>query len=224
VDSYTYVRAMVAAGDFARQARRHYYCPMPSYDECLVEAELKARAGYAEPQRHYHDERHLDSCLAELDGFQRLSERDDRLLRWAILWHDSIHEAGRPDNEERSAELAAAELSRCGVPADEAAEVARLIRLTKGHRVEAGDRLGALMVSIDLSILAADTDRYRRYAEGVRREYSHLSDAEWRQGRALVLMELLARDPIYPEAGFRARLETRARRNMESEIRSLREG
>lgn len=104
---------------------------MPSYDECLVEAELKARAAYAEPHRRYHDERHLDSCLAELDAIHGLGERDRRLLRWAILWHDTIYAADRPDNEECSAELAAAELARCGGGEADVAEVARLIRLTR---------------------------------------------------------------------------------------------
>ncbi|HET9460270.1 MAG TPA: hypothetical protein VFO51_09860 [Sphingomicrobium sp.] len=197
---------------------------MPGYDECLVEAELRARAAYAEPHRHYHDERHLDECLADLDGVPGLSERDRRLLRWAILWHEVIHEPGRPDNEDRSAKIAEAELARCGAPAEETAEVARLIRLTKGHRVDAGDRLGALMASIDLAVLGAGPDRYRLYAESVRREYLHLSDGEWRQGRALVLMNLLANDPLYPDPGFRERLESRARRNMGAEIRALREG
>jgi len=197
---------------------------MPSYDECLVEAELRARAAYAEPERHYHDERHLDDCLVQLDAVRGLSEKERRILRWALLWHDAIYEAGRPDNEERSAALAAAELERCGVSADEVAEVARLIRLTKGHRVDPADRLGALMVSTDLSILGSDPTRYRLYAQAVRREYSHLSDAEWRQGRAFVLMDLLARDPLYPDAGFRGRFEAQARHNMEAEIRSLSEG
>lgn len=194
---------------------------MPSYDECLVEAELRARSAYAEPDRHYHDERHLDDCLTELDAVHGLSEKERRILRWALLWHDAIYDAGRSDNEERSAALAAAELERCGVPADEVAEVMRLIRLTKGHRVESADRLGALMVSIDLSILGSDPDRYRLYAEAVRREYAHLSDAGWRQGRTSVLMDLLAREPLYPDAGFRERFEARARQNIEAEIRSL---
>ena len=197
---------------------------MPGYDECLVEAELRARAAYAEPHRSYHDERHLDACLTELDSIHGLGEEDRRILRWAILWHDAIYEPGQPDNEERSATLAEAELSRCGVAEAEAAEVGRLIRLTKGHIVEEVDRLGALLVSIDLAILGTDPQSYRLYAQAVRREYAHLSDVEWRQGRPFVLTDLLARASLYPEPAFRERLEARARRNMEAEIRALREG
>ena len=192
---------------------------MPSYDECLVDAELKARADYAAPGRHYHDERHLDDCLRRLDQIHDLAERERRLLRWAILWHDSIYEPTRADNEELSAERAFRELADCGVAEETAAEVARLIRLTKGHRVEPGDRLGAILVSIDLSILGSDPDRYRLYVSDVRREYAHVSDDAWRTGRAAVVKHLLEADPLYPEPALRVELEDQARRNMEGELK-----
>jgi len=197
---------------------------VPSYDECLVEAELKARAAYAEPHRRYHDERHLKECLAELDWVVGLAERERRLLKWAILWHDTVYEPGRSDNEDRSAELAVSELTRCGVPEADAAEVARLIRLTEKHRTDPGDRLGALMISIDLAILGADEERYALYVRDVRSEYSHVPDEMWRTGRALVLKRLLDSDPLYPDEDFRARLEAQAWRNMESELKTLGEG
>ena len=98
---------------------------MPSYDDCLVDAELKARADYAAPGRYYHDERHLDDCLWRLDQVHDLAEAERRLLRWAILWHDSIYEPTRTDNEELSAERAFRELTGCGVAEEVAGEVAR---------------------------------------------------------------------------------------------------
>ncbi len=196
----------------------------PSYDECLVEAELRARAAYSEPHRCYHDERHLDSCLAELDSVHDLAERDCRLLRWAILWHDAVYEPGQRDNEQKSAELARFELTRCGVPEQDVAEVERLIRLTEFHRSDPGDELGRLIVSIDLAILGSDPDRYRQYAADVRTEYAHVRDPLWRTGRALVLQRLLDCDPLYPHPTFRNGLEARARENMKSELSSLGEG
>lgn len=196
----------------------------PSYDECLVEAELRARAAYAEPHRRYHDERHLKECLAELDWVQGLDERERRLLKWAILWHDAVYEPGQRNNEEQSAELARFELTRCGVPETDAAEVARLIRATEFHRADPGDRLGRLLVSIDLAILGSDEDRYREYAEGVRGEYTHVPEDLWRTGRALVLKRLLESEPLFPDPDFQRRLEAQARGNMETELKALGEG
>ena len=194
---------------------------MPGDDACLVEAELRTRGCYAEPGRFYHDQRHLDDCLRLSGGVTDLSEREQRLLRWAILWHDAVYDPTRDDNEELSAALASRELRKCGVDPAEAAEVARLIRLTDGHLADEGDRLGALLISIDLSILGSDAERYRAYAGEVRREYVHLTDEQWRGGRAQVLKRLLAADRLYPDAGFRARFEDQARLNMAEELNRL---
>lgn len=194
---------------------------MASHNHCLVEAELRARAAYAEPGRHYHDERHLEDCLAKLDDIADLNEKERRLLGWAILWHDAVYDPRRQDNEECSAQLAKRELGLCGVDTAEAAEVSRLIVLTKAHKVDPGDRLGGLLVSIDLSILGARTQEYGAYVRAVREEYDHVPEDAWRAGRASVLRSLLAAEPLYPDPGFRGALEARARRNMEEELRTL---
>jgi predicted metal-dependent HD superfamily phosphohydrolase len=196
----------------------------PSCDACIVEAELRARAAYAQLHRHYHDQRHIDECLAELDWVVNLDEKKRRILRWAILWHDAVYEPGRRDNERRSAKLAQTELTRCGVDHADVEEVVRLIRLTEKHRVASGDRLGALMVSIDLAILGADPARYKAYAADVRLEYSHVPEKLWRMGRSLVLERMLDKDVLFPDREFRDRLETQARANMTAEIASLAEG
>lgn len=196
----------------------------PSYDACLVEAELRARSAYATPERHYHDERHLDECLRELTKVHDLGDRERRVLRWAILWHDAIYEPGLHRNEERSAELAERELTDCGVAQDEAAEVARLIRLTERHRAADDDRLGALMVSIDLAILGSDADRYREYVADVRKEYAHVPDEMWQAGRSAVLRRLMEADPLFPDERLRSEFEAQAHRNIEWELRSLGEG
>ena len=196
----------------------------PSYDEPLVEAELRARAAYAEPHRHYHGERHLDDCLQKLDGIHDLKHRERQLLRWAILWHDAVYQPGGLNNEELSADLAERELLRCGVEPRDAEEVARLIRLTKSHKADPGDRLGALLVSIDLSILGSDPATYGAYSAAVRQEYSHVPQPMWQTGRAQVLERLLATDPLFPDHRFRDGIEERARLNMAEELKRLGEG
>jgi predicted metal-dependent HD superfamily phosphohydrolase len=196
----------------------------PSYDDCLVEAELRARAAYSEPHRRYHGQRHLDDCLALAEAIPDLNEDEARVLRWAILWHDAVYEPGHRDNEQKSAALAEFDLTRCGVPRQEAAEVARLIRLTEHHRRDPGDRLGRLLVSIDLAILGSDADRYCEYVSDVRAEYSHVPDPLWRTGRRLVLERLRGCDPLYPDADFEVRFGNAARQNIDAELKLLTEG
>jgi len=193
----------------------------PSYQACLVEAELRARASYAEPHRRYHTEQHLDHCLQQVDGLLDLADRDRRRLRWALLWHDAVYESGARDNEVRSAALAKSELTACGVDPADVAEVARLILLTESHRAPAEDYLGALMISIDLSILGSDPHRYREYAEATRDEYAHVPDELWRAGRGAVLRRMLHADTLYPNAQFREALEAQARQNISEELKGL---
>ncbi len=101
-------------------------------------------------------------------------------------------------------------------------EVARLIRLTKTHDVQADDRLGAILISIDLSILAAEPARYDAYAAAIRQEFIHVPEADYRAGRANVLARFAARPVIFPDAAFAAKYDRPARDNLARELASLR--
>jgi predicted metal-dependent HD superfamily phosphohydrolase len=55
----------------------------------------------------------------------------------------------------------------------------------------------------------------------VRAEYRHVTDDEWRIGRAAVLEGFLERPAIYSTPTARDRWETRARANLTAELASL---
>jgi predicted metal-dependent HD superfamily phosphohydrolase len=177
-------------------------------------------AAYAEPHRRYHTRRHVEDCLDKLASVEGLSERDRRVLERAIWWHDAVYDPMRGDNEDKSAELAERDLPGLRTPPGETAEVARLIRLTKGHEVEPGDRLGAILVTIDLSILGAPPADYDAYARAIREEYAHVPDDAFRAGRAQILRRFLD-GPIYPLPDLMPGLEARARDNLRREIALL---
>ncbi len=181
-------------------------------------------AAYAEPHRRYHTLAHVEDCLARLGEVEGLSAAERRVLELAVWWHDAVYDPTRSDNEERSAELAERDLVALGEPEEVRAEVARLVRLTKGHEVEADDRLGAVLVSIDLSILGAAPDDYDRYAAQVREEYGFVPDDAFRAGRAAVLRRFLDAGAIYPDAAFGARHEAPARANIARELAALSDG
>ncbi len=178
-------------------------------------------AAYAEPHRRYHSRGHIEACLKELAAVPGLSDQDRRLLTWALWWHDAIYDPTRGDNEEASAELARRDLPALGATQEEVDEVARLVLLTKGHSVEAEDRLGALMVSIDLSVLGGEPRAYDAYAAGVRHEYAHVPEPAFRAGRARVMRHFLEAPVLYADPAFRDRLEARARANISREIAAL---
>ena len=98
---------------------------------------------------------------------------------------------------------------------------AGLIRLTKTHEVERHDRLGAILISIDLSILGAEPVRYDAYAAAIRQEYAHVADSDYRTGRAKVLGHFAARPFIFPDADFAEAYDRKARENLARELASL---
>ena len=170
-------------------------------------------ARYAEPQRRYHDARHLAEVLSALDLLS-----NDRVVLLAAWFHDAVYDPRRENNEERSATLAAEKLPRLGVPQPEVAEVTRLVRLTAGHQPAAGDRSGAALSDADLAILGAPQPRYDDYAAAVRAEYAHVADADFAAGRAAVLRDLLGRDRLYRTETGRERWEEPARKNLRREL------
>ncbi len=180
----------------------------------------RLHAAYTEPHRHYHTLAHVADCLRELAGAD-VDAAGRALLTAAIWWHDAVYDPTRVDNEEQSAALAERHVAETGLDPGHGPEVARLVRLTKGHAVEPGDRLGALLVSIDLAILGRPEPEYDAYAEAIRAEYAHVPDALYRAGRAGVLRRFLEAPAIYADPGFGARYEAQARRNLAREIARL---
>ena len=176
-------------------------------------------AAYSAPGRHYHNLAHIEDCLELLSSVDKVSTAERNLLVQAIWWHDAVYDPTKSDNEEQSARLA-----EQAVASDVREEVGRLIRLTKSHQVAPGDRLGAILISIDLSILGAEPERYDAYAGSIRKEFSHVPDAAYRSGRSDVLQRFMARPVIYPDPGFAARYDQRARANMAREIVLLKDG
>ena len=173
-------------------------------------------AAYTAQGRHYHNLAHIEDCLAALARIDDLSDAEREILIEAIWWHDVVYDATRADNEELSAQLAEQH-----VRADIAREVSRLIRLTRTHHVQSGDRLGAILISIDLSILGAEPSRYDAYAAAIRQEFIHVPEADYRAGRARVLGLFAARPVIFPYESFAATYDRQARGNLARELASL---
>ena len=177
---------------------------------------------YSEPHRHYHT---LDHLLHFAGCFQRVEQDlgwgDPHSVFAALLYHDAIYDPTRGDNEERSAHMGAEWMQKLGVPSDVIDRVARLVICTKEHRSTAGD--AALLCSIDLTILGADEDEYRKFELAVRKEYQHVSEEAYRCGRAAVLRGFLERASIYEHAPIGAALDARARTNLASALAALKE-
>jgi predicted metal-dependent HD superfamily phosphohydrolase len=177
---------------------------------------------YADPERGYHDLRHLAEVLGHADALLPPGDAHREPVLMAAWFHDAVYER-RADDEERSAELAEVLLSD-HAPPDLVAEVTRLVRLTASHRPAEDDLAGQVLCDADLAVLAADDDRYSQYVAGVRSEYAHVPAAEFAAGRAAVLRDLLAKPTLFHTGAARASWEARARANVQREIDRLSPG
>lgn len=175
---------------------------------------------YAEPQRRYHDQRHLAEVLHAL---QLVAGGHDvpRPVVLAAYFHDAVYDPTRGDGEERSGHLAASVLGALGRPADEVDEVVRLVLLTVTHDPSEHDRRGSLLCDADLAVLGAAPERYRQYAADVRLEYRHLSEEDFRRGRSEVLQTLLDRPRLFTTVDGQRRWEVPARGNVRLELDRL---
>ena len=174
---------------------------------------------YTQPDRHYHDIGHIANCLRELDSVSHLAT-NRTALELAIWFHDVVYDGRRQDNEERSAEVAESALRRLGANETLRREVGELILLTRHDRLPATID-GKLMVDIDLSSLGIPADAFDANGRAIRQEYSHLSDEEFRRGRALLLGRFLQRRQIYFTDAFHDRFEKQARANLSRALAAL---
>jgi predicted metal-dependent HD superfamily phosphohydrolase len=186
-------------------------------------------AAYGSPDRDYHDTRHLTEVLARLEELAERGARFDRLPVVLAAWfHDGVYD-GERDAEERSAAWAEDALTALIDPAladpavDEAvvAEVVRLVRLTETHRPEDDDANGCALSDADLAILAAPRQRYDEYVAAVRREFAHLDEETFREGRAQVLRSLAEKEHLFHTAWAREHWEGPARANLTRELDEL---
>lgn len=180
-------------------------------------------ARWAEPHRRYHDLTHLGEVLRALTTLTGGAPPPVPVVLAAYA-HDAVYDPRAADNEDRSADLAAALLGRLGLPAATVEGVRRLVRLTAGHEPAGDDDAGALLCDADLAVLASSPDRYRAYAEGVRAEYGHLVDDVFRRGRAAVLRGLAERPRLFATPRGRDLWEAAARQNLAAELAALEPG
>lgn len=178
-------------------------------------------AAYARPPRAYHSfthvqevVRHFHDVTATGPGWQHPKE-----VFLAILFHDAVYVAGRSDNEAKSADLA---LEACAQfltnePLD-TARIRTLIELTARHGKLKRDELDEetrLFLDCDMAILGSEPAAFDAYDAAIAEEYSAVPKLVYRFNRNRFLKHLAEVDRIFLSDFFHARLDARARANLQ---------
>lgn len=176
---------------------------------------------YSSKKRYYHNLTHVADLLRLLGKNKKLI-RNPEALTLAIWFHDAVYEPTASDNEEKSAALAARELKKLNIPAQQTKTVTDLILKTKNHTdiPDNTDQDTRFFLDFDLKILGTDRKKYEQYLQQIRQEYKIIPDLLYKPGRRKALKKFLETDHIYKTLEFRECYEQKARMNITWELSS----
>jgi predicted metal-dependent HD superfamily phosphohydrolase len=182
---------------------------------------------YASPSRSYHATGHILQVLRDSVALATecgLDSTETATVIAAGCAHDVVYLGHAGEDERASAEWARQALSAAGLPASLSNRVAELVLMTIEHHAEPSDLAAAVLLDADLAVLGSEPGVYGSYLASVRQEYSQVSEADWRTGRARVLHALSNREQLYLTMAGRRRWSQSARRNIQTELAALEDG
>ena len=150
----------------------------------------KIIASYLEPQRKYHNIKHLIDLFAQYEKASHLIQSRKAVIAM-IFFHDIVYNTHIKDlmagfsNEEESAKIAEKDLEELGFDKKFITKVARAIRDTSNHlKANPEDMDTKLFLDMDMSILDSVWERYERYAfEEIPAEYAEFDVQAFNQRR-----------------------------------------
>ncbi|WP_158962888.1 HD domain-containing protein [Myroides fluvii] len=191
-----------------------------STDETLIQSYwLEIKRQYETAGRYYHNLTHLKNILMELNEISA-EINDWEVILCSVFYHDIIYDARAQDNEEQSAQLAKARLSKLQLPESKIDLVFNQIIATKKHQ-KSTDSDTNYFLDADLSILGKDWEQYNSYGQNIRKEYAIYPDDLYNQGRKKALTHFLTLETIFSTPHFQSKYERQARLNLTREINLL---
>lgn len=188
--------------------------------------DLRARLDV--PDRHYHGAAHIALLWRRHRQFRAGlaigAEPWDTRIACAIAFHDAVYDARRCDNE--AASVAVWQAARPAMPQEAQDWVAGTIAATADHlgaRPESGMApeawaARAWMLDLDLTPIGEAPAEFDANTRRLRREYAHLSDADWDRGRIGFLRRLAAAPVLYRSPALAAAFDAQARANLAREL------
>ncbi len=172
---------------------------------------------YSSKSRHYHNLKHLENMISDLDHVESQVNNIDALL-FSIYYHDIVYKSTQSDNEHKSALVFKERISVTSFNHIE--ECVEQIEATKEHLLSSYNDINILL-DLDLSILGKSENKYSEYSQNIRKEYKIYPDFMYRKGRKKVLNHMLELESIFKNSFFKDKYETQAISNLRSELDTL---
>eukprot|EP00850_Spirogloea_muscicola_P012435 SM000080S22950 [mRNA] locus=s80:289938:293695:+ [translate_table: standard] len=183
-------------------------------------------AHHRQHHRHYHTFAHLRSLYNLYSRYAHFVA-DPCAFHLAIFFHDVVYEpraSVQGVNEKESAALFLKFARAAGLTSDLAEKINKYILQTFNHmeEIQVSEDL-ALFLDVDLAILGAAKNDYEMYAANIRREYMHVDEAVYKEKRANLLQEWLARSRLYRTDIIHQAFGDQAKINLTWELAGLRD-
>jgi dephospho-CoA kinase/pantetheine-phosphate adenylyltransferase len=192
-------------------------------DSVAREVGQKVIESYKQPQRKYHDLVHIAEGLLALDGFRdQIAALDAFELGW--FFHDIVYDPSdtkKGSNELKSKQELIDISSTLNVATGVTNRAAQFIEATIEHKAYESDSDGAFFLDNDLWILGAPRNRYDKYVQDLREEYSVFDDEAFKSGRAKFLQSMLGREQIFKTQHFADRFSDNIKGNLEHELEQI---
>jgi len=176
-------------------------------------------SGYLNPDRYYHNAKHVLHCLKEFDKVRRLAQ-NPFALEMGLFAHDSVYDSRRNDNELMSINLLEAVLLEAQSPPEEIKLSERIVQVTD-HKTVPLTLDEMLAVDIDLAIFGQSQEVFDEHEANIRKEYSWVLPEQFNEGRKKVLEYFLNRKSIYYTSYFREKYQKQAEENLKRSIAKL---
>lgn len=175
---------------------------------------------YSGPHRHYHDINHITYML-DMATCHHFKLNDEQII--AINFHDIIYDPTKPAgwNERASAaEVDVFNKMHDNILSGASVEVIKSIILdTIDHHATSPD--AELVLDLDLLALASGWGMFCKNTEQIRKEYSHVSDEDFRVGRIKFIKGMLIGRKIFHTQRFINLAEHQAKDNLYRELKRL---
>ena len=168
---------------------------------------------YTGPDRYYHDLNHINGGLDSLDDSLALAQNPNA-LEMAWWFHDFVYNTGSKTNEYDSSLAADRMLYELGLSVAVRNVIVWLIMATKHDHIP-DDQDQRLIIDIDLASLGGLPEVFDRNTADIRKEYSRVTDEDFKKGRSEFFKNFLnGRPSIYLNESFRNKYEAQARENL----------
>ncbi|MDO5700438.1 MAG: hypothetical protein Q4P36_03085 [Bowdeniella nasicola] len=179
---------------------------------------------WQEADRHHHNIKHLIEVLQRVDSLAE-ETHEPEAVRLAAWYHGAVFDTSMlthyrraaGEDKDRSAALAAKELTEIGLPDRVVEHITEMIQRLKTHADACEDIDCQALADADLGSLACEPQKYRSYRENVRKEFAHVDVEDYLEARAEIITKLLNRPHLFTSPMAHS-WEDAARENLRAEL------